>query len=186
MSAKPQAADEGQEPPKSKKKLIMIVAVVVLALAGGGGWFMMSKKKAAESEEEVAHEPIKTGPPTFLPVDMMVVNLADPGGEKVAQVGVTLELADAKATDKVKPYLPSIKNSILMLVSQRTTEELLQREGKEKLAEDIFKEASRPFVGEEEPEEKPKKDSKSKKKKAKKPVVDNPIVGVLFSSLIVQ
>ena len=186
MSAKPEAPEGGQEPPKSKKKLIMIVAVVVLALVAGGAWFMLSKKKADDSEEEVAHETVKTGPPTYLAVDLMVVNLADPGGEKVAQVGVTLELVDAKASDKVKPYLPSIKNSILMLVSQRTTEELLQREGKEKLAEDIFKEASRPFVGDEEPEEKPKKDSKSKKKKAKKPVLENPIVGVLFSSFIVQ
>lgn len=185
VSAKPEAP-EGAEPPKSKKKLIMIIAVVALALAGGGGWFMMSKKKSEDAEEEVAHAPAKTGPPTYLAVEMMVVNLADPGGEKVAQVGVTLELTDAKVTEKVKPYLPSIKNSILMLVSQRTAEELLQREGKEKLAEDIFKEASRPFVGDEEPEDKPKKDSKSKKKKPKKPPVDNPIVGVLFSSFIVQ
>ena len=185
MSAKSEVAEGGQQPPKSKKNL-MIIAVVILALAGAGGWFMMSKKKGDDTEEEVAHEPVKTGPPTYLAVDMMVVNLADPGGEKVAQIGVTLELVDAKASDKVKPYLPSIKNSILMLVSQRTTEELLQREGKEKLAEDIFKEASRPFVGEEEPEEKSKKDSKSKKKKPKKPALENPIVGVLFSSFIVQ
>lgn len=187
MSAKPEAAAGDAAPPKSKKKLIIIIAVVVLALAGGGGgWFFMSKKNAGDEEEEVVKSSAPKGtPPTYLPVDMMVVNLADPGGEKVAQVGVTLELADAKATDKVKAYMPTIRNSVLLLVSQRTAEELLQREGKEKLAEDIFKEASRPFVGDEELEEKPKKDKKAKKK-PKKPPVDNPVVGVLFSSFIVQ
>lgn len=187
MSAKTEAPAGDEAPPKSKKKLVIIAAVLVLAIAGGGGgWLMLSKKKAHGDEDEVAQAPAKTGPPTYLPVDMMVVNLADPGGEKVAQIGVTLELSDPKATDKVKPYLPSIKNSILMLASQRTAEELLQKDGKEKLAGDIFKEASRPFVGDDEVEEPSRKEAKPAKKKSKKPAVDNPVAGVLFSSFIVQ
>lgn len=187
MAAKPAPSADSGDAPKSKKKLILVIVLLALLAAGGAGaWLVMSKSHEDDGEEEVSHAPVKKGPPTYLAVDMMVVNLADPGGDKVAQLGITLELTDAKASDKVKAYMPTIRNAILMLVSQRTSEELLQREGKEKLSEDIFKEASRPFIGDDVDDEKTKKDEKPKKKKSKKEQVENPVSGVLFSSLIVQ
>ena len=186
MSAKPEA-EEAVKPPKSKKMLLIILAAVLLLVLGGGGWFYLSKKNAdLEDEEEEVVQVAPKGPPTFLPMDHMVVNLADPGGEKVAQVGVTLELSDVKAPERVKPYLPAIRSSVLMLVSQRTAEELLQREGKEKLAADILAEASRHF---EEPAVGANGKGKKNGGKAKKGQPEegvNPVRGVLFSSFIVQ
>ena len=190
MATKPDAAkadaDGGAKgAPKSKKMLVIVGAlVVVLALAGGGAWFFMSKKAAAaaaEDGEEVVHVAPK-GPPTFLPLDSMVINLADPGGEKVAQVGITLEVVDAKAADRVKSYLPAIRSGILLLISQRTAEDLLQIEGKEKLAQDVLAEAMRPFGSGE------AVDSKDKKAvaKAKKLAEAGPVRAVYFSSFIVQ
>lgn len=187
MSAKPEEAESAKAPAKSKKLLVIVVAVVVLALAGAGGaWFFLNKHKADDEEEDdapAAHHVAPKGPPTYLPLDSMVVNLADPGGEKVAQVGVTLELLDITSPEKVKPYLPAIRNGILLQISQRTAEELLQREGKEKLAAAILEDASKYFGSnaEQKDGEKPKK-----KKSAKTPVEENPVRGVLFSSFIVQ
>lgn len=182
---KSDAAEGGSAAPKSKKMLLIVAAIVVLALATGAGWVFLSKKNVPiDDEEEVAapaHE-APHGPPTYLPLDNMVVNLADPGGEKVAQIGVTFELTDAKAPDKVRAYLPSIRSGILLLLSQRTAEELLQREGKEKLAVDILAEASRHFVTEVPNAE----GAKGKKKKAKGAEEENPVRGVLFSSFIIQ
>ncbi len=191
MSDKPAEA-EGEKPKaKSKKMLIIIIAAVaVLALGGGGAYFYISKQRAAaaaEDGEEAA--PAKSAkdahkaPPTYLPLDNMVVNLADPGGERVAQVGITLELLDAKATEQVKAYLPTIRSGVLMLISQRTAEELLKSEGKEKLAKDIVREASLPFGGGDEEHE---EDTSAKKKKKKAAHPEFPVVGVLFSSFIVQ
>ncbi len=192
MSAKPEAA-EGEKPPaKSKKMLIIIVAALVLVLGGGGGaFFFISKQRAAAAAEEGGEEaaPAKAaahaapkGPPTYLPLDNMVVNLADPGGERVAQIGVTLELSDPKATDVVKGYLPTIRSGILMLISKRTADVLLSAEGKEELAKDILREAAVPFGGGDEEEENPN----PKKKKKKVVHVEYPVTGVLFSSFIVQ
>ena len=184
MSATPPAA----APVKAKsKKLIVIGAVLVLLVIVGAGaaWFLASRSQAAEDEEgaePVRKEAVKVVP-TFLPMENMVVNLADPGGERVAQVGITLEVRDTKAADSVKAYMPTIRSGVLMLLSQRTAEQLLSAEGKQKLIEDILRETSVPFGGGDEEEA----DSAAAKKKTKKKVVAQyPVVGVLFSSLIVQ
>ncbi len=199
MSDKP--AEKTAAPPKSKKLLLLVgIAVVIVALIVGGGWFYVSKQRAAaldgEEEETVVAKVKSKEAPVYLPLDNMVVNLADPGGEKVAQIGITLELSDTHATEKVKQYLPTIRSSILILVSQKTSEELLRREGKEKLAADILKEAARPFGGveEEATDEVEKKDDVGAKKAKGKPKAAQksqpheapPVQRVLFSSFIVQ
>lgn len=198
MATKPDATDAVPVAPKSKKLIIIAGIVLVLVLlVAGGGWFYISKQRAAalenDDDEVVVKKVEATGPPTFLLLDNMVVNLADPGGEKVAQVGITLELADAHATDTVKLYLPAIRSGVLLLISQRTAEELLSREGKVKLARDVLVEASKPFGGLNEEiaghgetvdSASPKK--KKATKKDKKAHVENPVRAVLFSSFIVQ
>lgn len=194
MANKPEAADAAAPPKGKSKKMMMIIgAVLVLALGGGGAFFYISKQRAAAEDGEdaapakaAAHAAPKT-PPAYLPLDSMVVNLADVGGEKVAQVGITLEVTDAHASDSVKAYLPTIRSGVLMLISQRTSEELLTQEGKEKLAKDILREASIPFGGGEEEHEDEAEPPKKKKKSSKKVVhVEYPVVGVLFSSFIIQ
>lgn len=199
MAAKPEAVDAEaavKAPAKSKKMLIMIVgAVVVLALGGGGAYFFISKQRAAAAAEDgedatstksAAHAGPKA-PPAYLPLDNMVVNLADPGGERVAQVGITLEVTDAHAVDTVKAFLPTIRSGILMLISQRTAEELLKQEGKQQLAKDILRETTLPFGGGDATgHEDGAAATKKKKAPAKSDHAEYPVVGVLFSSFIVQ
>lgn len=181
-------AADAKEKPKSKKMIIIGGAVALLLIVGGGaGWFVMSKKNADEEGGEEkpaaaapAHDNHKT-PPTYLPLENMVVNLADAGGERFVQLGVTFEISDPKAADQVKAYLPAIRNQILILVSQTNSEDLLKREGKEKLATEILNESSR-ILGydPDDEEESPKK----KKKKVRKP--ESPLTAVLFANFIVQ
>ncbi len=191
------AAEAVVAAPKSKKMLLIVgVAVLILALGGGGAWVYVSKQRAAAEadDEETVAKPASGQAPIYLPLDNMVVNLADPGGEKVAQIGITLELTDSHATEKVKQFLPTIRSGVLLLVSQRTSEELLQRAGKEKLAADILRESARPFGGGDEvhADEVPKKDapvskkSKAEKKAKAKAHDEMPVRRVLFSSFIVQ
>lgn len=193
MATKPEAdaqeAEVAKPAAKGKKKLIIIVAsVLLLILVGGGGAvFYISKQRAAaaaaaeagngEPAAPAAHAANKT-PPVYLPMDNMVVNLADPGGERVAQVGITLEVLDAHASDTVKAYMPTIRSGVLMLLSQRTADDLLSSEGKQKLIQDILREASKPFGGAAE--------HVPAQKTANKAPDTFPVVGVLFSSLIVQ
>lgn len=177
-------------PAKSKKRLVIVLVVVLVLLVAGGGaaaWFMYQRANAALEDDADAAAPAHKGkakaepaaPPTYLPLDNMVVNLADPGGDRFAQIGITLELSDAKASDQVKQYLPTIRNAILMLISQRSSEDLLRREGKEALAEDIRREVSRP-LGYAVPE---KGASTARDGHGS---ADSPVRRVLFSSFIIQ
>lgn len=191
MSANAAADAPAKEKPKKKLLVIVIAAVVLLVVAGGGAFFFLSKKGHGDEAEEHVAETKPKAPPTFLAIENMVVNLADPGGERFAQVGITLELADAKTEEQVKSYMPSIRSAVLMLISQRTADDLLQREGKEKLAADILAEVSRPLGYEVKVPKKKKpvaeddeEDEAPKKPRAK--AAAGPVRAVLFSSFIIQ
>ncbi|MFN4120638.1 flagellar basal body-associated protein FliL [Acidovorax sp.] len=194
MSANTPAA----APAKSKKMLVIIIGVVLLLVVGGGGaaWFM-TRSHGDDEEGGGAAAARKEAPkvaPTFLAMENMVVNLADPGGDRFAQIGITLELADAKTSEQVKLYLPTIRSGILMLISQRTSSELLQREGKEKLANDILREVSRP-LGYSVPSERARaraaaaeneEDEDEDRPARRRAEPRNPVHRVLFSSFIIQ
>lgn len=192
-------------PPKAggKKKLIIILAVVLLLAAGGGGaaFFMMKKKAAAEEEagedghaktakvEKKDKKKEHGAPPVFVPLDPFTVNLADREAERYAQVGVTLEIDDAKTGDQLKAYMPAIRNNILMALAQKTAADLQGHEGKLKLAREIRREALRPLgveLEEEEEDDEHAASAPKKKKKKKSAADDAPIVAVHFSNFIIQ
>ena len=197
-------------PKKGKKKLLIIIAgVLLLALLGAGGAVYVIKQKAAAAaaaEEEgddtaaaaAAEEKRKERskhPPTFVPLEAFVVNLADKETDRFAQIGVTLEVEDAKFAEEMKAYMPAIRNGILMVLAHKTSQQLLQREGKMALAREIMREAVLPMGIEvsahdappAEPvateEDEPDEDAPKKRKKAG---VHNPVKAVHFSNFIVQ
>lgn len=179
----------------NKKLIIIIGAVLALVLVGGGAALMLLKKKPVEEGEdgEVVEAPVKAHaksdhPPTFVPLDPFTVNLADKDVDRFAQIGITLQVEDPKFADQIKAYMPAIRSNVLMVLSHKTAVELLTREGKEKLAKDITREAVRPMGIEldDEDAEEPPADAPKKKKKKKKAHVESPISQVLFSNFIVQ
>jgi flagellar FliL protein len=190
MSAAAAATATADAPakPKSKKLLFILIGVVVLALLGAGGALYVLKKNTAHDDEgdgdhatEQQHSGPKT-PPVFLPMDNMVVNLADPGGNRFVQLGITLQVQDAKTGDDLKVYMPTIRSDVLKLISQRTADEMLQIAGKEKLSGDIIATVSG-VMGYELDAPADHAEEGAKKGRRAPP---NPVQGVLFSSFIVQ
>ena len=195
---------------KGKKKLIVIVLIALLVLlgAGAGGLIYMKKKAAAEAaaneDGEAVAAPAATKskadlkhPPTFLPLDPFVVNLADKDSDRYAQVGITLEVEDAKFAEQMKAYMPALRNGVLMLLAHKTARELMDRPGKEQLAAEIQSEAARTLGLEVEEAETESNNSdkadgadaakpSSKSKAKKKALPRNPIHHVHFSTFIIQ
>ena len=202
-------ADAAPPAKGGKKKLIIIIAAALLVvLIGGGAAFFLLKKKPAEGAEEggdghaqaEAREPAPKAkpkrdpktPPMFLPLDPFTVNLADKESERYAQIGVTLEIEDAKVGEEIKLYMPAIRNNILMVLSHKTAAQLLTREGKDKVAQSILYASVRPLgydIEEDEDEDEATADGApppKKKKKKKKVPMNLPVTAVHFSNFIVQ
>ena len=164
---------------KSKKLIVIGAVVALLVVVIAAAVLFMANRSHDDAYGDEAPAKASAVVPTFLPLENMVVNLADAGGERFAQIGITLELQDEATASMVKQYMPSIRNGILMLVSQRTADELLQREGKEQLAADILREVSRPLGAEtgraraDDEEDRPRKRNNAARR-------------VLFSSFIIQ
>ena len=203
MSAAAAAPTAEAPVPKAggKKKLILIAvaAVVVLALGGVGAMLLLKKKPADGDGDEVADAPAKASaakhdpkkPPVYVPLDMFVVNLADRDAERYAQIGVTLEIGEAKDGETLRAFMPAVRSNILMVLAHKTSAELLEREGKARLAKDVMHAAVRaigievetPEADDADAEDKPKK-GKKKRKKAPEQVL--PVSAVHFSTFIVQ
>jgi flagellar FliL protein len=175
---------------KGKKKLVIIVAAVVLLLAGVAAAAVIviqqraAAAAAAEGDDEHAEQahPAKPDPkvvPTFVALDPFTVNLADREAERYAQIGITLELRDAASTDRIKAYMPAIRNNILMVLAHKSSQQLVEREGKEQLASEVLRESLRPLGYE------PPAAEAQKKRKAQ---ADDPppVIRVHFSNFIIQ
>lgn len=182
MAASGTADNGAQAPAKNSKKLLVIGLVVVLLIVAGAGAFLMLNQRHAEDDQEAKAVVVV---PTFLPLENFVVNLADPGGDRFIQLGVTLELRDEKVADQVKQFMPSIRDGILRLVSQRTADELLGREGKEQLAVAIREEVARPLQRSQR-KARPADDEFDDEDDAPRPAPASPVRRVLFSSFIIQ
>ena len=192
-------ADASVAPRRGRRKLIALGAAVLLAGAGGAVAWTVKQRRDAEPEAEgaeasaeeepaeAAHAPEpRTGPPVFLPLESFVVNLADRGSDRYAQVGITLELEDGKYTDQLRAYMPAIRNGILMVLAHKTSQELLTREGKERLAAEIMREAVRPLgIALPEPGNAPGDDGAAPAP-GRVPLPEVPVRHVHFSSFIIQ
>lgn len=146
--AKPAAdAGEAAAPKKSKKLLIIIIAAVVVLLGVGGtaAYFLMHKSADhADEEEEVSTEKAgkkkkgeKEAPPAYVAFDAFTVNLVPETGDQFLQLILSVEVTDITVGDRLKMYMPKLRNSVMLLLSGKKASELVTKEGKEKLAEEI-------------------------------------------------
>ncbi|MCW5635968.1 MAG: flagellar basal body-associated FliL family protein [Rubrivivax sp.] len=202
MSNAAAAAADAAPPPKGKKTIILVAAVVLVLVVAGAAALLLMKKKPAddEADDEVAdgkpaaaakHDPKAL--PTFVPLEPFVVNLANKEAERYAQIGITLEIADGKLGDQIKAYMPAIRHAVLMVLADKTAEQLIEREGKLALAREVQRETSRVLGAEVDADGDDGAEAtdgkagvkKGGKKKRAAPA-ELPIRAVHFSSFIVQ
>lgn len=185
--AKP--VEEGSEAPpkKSKKLLIIILAVVLLiVLAGGGAAFFLLKKSDNPDDEEVAEESHKPKEkdkkkkkdpkalPVFIALEPFTVNLLPENGDQYLQVILSAEVEDAHEEGAVKQQMPKIRNNITMLLSSKKPSELMTKEGKEKLSDELKDEINSAI------------EPPTRTKKGELIMPDGPVKNVLFTSFIIQ
>ncbi|MDT3677608.1 MAG: flagellar basal body-associated FliL family protein [Burkholderiaceae bacterium] len=155
---------------RAKKWTMIVGAVVVLtAAAGAGAQFLV--RPQADAEKTASARKID---PIFVSLEQFTVNLADEGGERFAQVGVTLEVLDERIDKAIRAHMPSIRNTVLLLLSSKQTDDLLTLDGKKQLAAQIAQQAGRQLGWAPQAND------------GQKTEAPNPIAAVHFSHFIVQ
>ena len=129
----PSEVAEGK-PAKSKKLLIIGAITALLLCCGGAAYFFLHKSHADEAKpaEAAAHKQ-----PVYLPLETFTVNLRDADQERFLQVIINLEVTDNAVVDAFKKQMPAVRSHILLLLTSKTSAELVPREGKEKLSAEI-------------------------------------------------
>ncbi|HZX79491.1 MAG TPA: flagellar basal body-associated FliL family protein [Lysobacter sp.] len=133
MSAKaPAAAAPADAPKKSRKMLFIILGAVLLVAAGGAGAYFFTSHSGGESKKEAA----KPLPTQYFAVEpSFVVNLADVDATRYLQADVQLATRDPETLKTLQEQAPAIRNRLLLLFGQQTSDTLIQRSGKERLQE---------------------------------------------------
>ncbi len=146
MAAEEDKVETEQEPKKkgSGKLIIIFISVLVFFLGlAGGGYFVWSKYVApaiglsGETSKAVKKAEPKDEIGTMFPMETFIVNLADSSGKRFLKTTMELELSDEELAEEIKARLPQIKDSILLLLSDKNFDDIYKVHGKIKLREEI-------------------------------------------------
>ena len=165
--AEEEAGEEGGEAAGEEEKKglpikLILIVVGVLALAGGGYFAYTNffqeeaveesaeKDKNGEEGEEGADgenaEELPPGVGVMFTMDPFVVNLAGSNGKRFLKVTATLELSSPEVNPEFEENLQKITDSILVLLSSKTFEDVYSVQGKFKLKDEITTRVNRFLV----------------------------------------
>jgi len=152
----------GEEEKKGLPIKLILIVVGVLALAGGG-YFAYTQffqeevveesteeGKEGEGEGEGADgEQAEEQPPgvgVMFTMDPFVVNLAGSSGKRFLKVTATMELSSPEVNPEFEENLQKITDSILVLLSSKSFEDVYSVQGKFKLKDEIVTRVNRFLV----------------------------------------
>ena len=165
--AEEEAGEEGGEAAGEEEKKglpikLILIVVGVLALAGGG-YFAYTNFFQEEAVEESAEkdkngeeggegadgenaEELPPGVGVMFTMDPFVVNLAGSNGKRFLKVTATLELSSPEVNPEFEENLQKITDSILVLLSSKSFEDVYSVQGKFKLKDEITTRGNRFLV----------------------------------------
>jgi flagellar FliL protein len=130
----------------SKKKLFLIIGLIAVVLLGGGGTaaFLMMKK-APEAKE--AKDPAKQVPVPDLNqqadigpqvnIEEFIVNIISGDTPHYVKASLTVELTNPEVKAEVEKRMPQMRDAILLLIGNKTFEELQDLQGKKQLKAEL-------------------------------------------------
>jgi flagellar protein FliL len=151
--AEEEGGEEGEEEKKGLPIKLILIVVGVLALAGGGYFaytnFFQEEPEEIKKEEGTDGEKAEELPPglgVMFTMDPFVVNLAGSEGKRFLKVTATLELSSPEVNPEFEENLQKITDSILVLLSSKSFEDVYSVQGKFKLKDEITTRVNRFLV----------------------------------------
>ncbi|MGO2353151.1 MAG: flagellar basal body-associated FliL family protein [Marinomonas foliarum] len=124
--------DIGAEEGKSggKKKLIIIIALFLVLVGGGAGayFFLFS---GSDDSAESAEAALANEPSTYLALDpAFTVDFIVGGKQRYVQLNMSIKSKNVEQINAVTLHMPLIRNSLVLLFSSQSFDELQTAEGK--------------------------------------------------------
>jgi len=150
MARQEEQTEEKETPAKGSKTLMIIVGSVVLsaALIGGGLFFALRGQHAPaaaeagteKKPEQSAEQAKKKEAPVMYPLEAFIVNISDGTDMRYLKVKVELEsgLSAENTKKEMDPYLAPLRDSILVLLTTKTIQDVQDLPGKSRLREEIL------------------------------------------------
>jgi flagellar FliL protein len=135
------------EPAPRGSFMNILLVVLLILIAGVGGYFvqdLISPNSASKAPSSmIQSQPLETARPAppaigvMVPLEPFMVNLARTKGSRILKVTVTLELNNPAVQPEVEDNRQKIMDSILVLLSSKTFEDVYSIQGKFKLKDEI-------------------------------------------------
>ena len=131
---------------KGKKKLFIIVGVLVLVLLIGGGvagFFLLKKEPPAEEKDPGQTVPVPDltqmeviGP--MVDIEEFIVNIISCDSNHYVKASLTVELTNEATREEVEKRMPQMRDAVLLLLGNKTYEELQDLQGKRQLKAELM------------------------------------------------
>jgi len=144
-------AEKQEEPKKNRKKRLIVIIAAALALllvAGGSGYYFlilkpkmeeMRRKQEEESKVAALIKPVpeeaRIGP--MVEIKEFVVNIIGTDAAHYVKASLSLELDRDSTMDEVNRRMPQIRDAILLLIGNKTFEELQDIQGKNQVKAEL-------------------------------------------------
>jgi flagellar FliL protein len=161
MAQRPPAPPAAAQPPakKSRRLPLLLLLLVIVAGIAGGGWYYYHYRHAHATPVAKVQKPL------YVKLDTFTVNLVADHADQYLQAGIVLQAVDEKSVDRIKLYMPAIRNHLLLLLSSQHASDLTPVAGKQKLMDEILAAARAAVPG---------------------PQPNHGIDGIYFSSFVIQ
>jgi flagellar FliL protein len=145
MADKAKATEEAPVKKGSKQMILIGAAALVLVAGAAAGGFLAGAKGSSEaapsgvamaSEAPAAVSDGAVGP--LVNLDAFIVNILDEEGTRYLKASITLEMTNSAAASEIEERLPQIKDSILLLVGNKTYTEISDLQGKLQLRAELI------------------------------------------------
>jgi len=130
------------------KKLIIIASAVVVLLGGAGVWYFtpdilpefIKPKDATHGKETAKSEAAKKHEPEVVAdLEVFVVNLTGPVPSRYLRTSLSVGVKDEHEKEKIKEYSGPIRDAVIMYLTEKQVEDLIDPQGKNKLRSDLLK-----------------------------------------------
>lgn len=130
-----------------KKTFFISLAVVILIFSLGGGfgaWYFMKVRAGLDQKKDPAQQvPVpaltqqaQIGP--MVNIDEFIVNIISGEAAHYVKASLTFELTNDQVKAEVEQRMPQVRDAILLLIGNKTYEELQDLQGKKQLKAELL------------------------------------------------